>query len=69
MDTKTIREQIATEQGIDVKCVKCYHCAMWGYNCGEVMNSMGESRCQFGGKSNQKTCSFNWCKHFQKEGK
>ena len=54
------RETIAQEQGLacgnDVRC----------YNCGKVMNSMGESRCA---QRKGKTASYQWCKHFACVGK
>lgn len=57
-----IREGIAKEQGLaDGGEIRCYHCQKWGYNCGKVMDSMGQSKCAIC-KSN--TASYQWCKHF-----
>lgn len=58
-----IRENLAVNQGL--KCgenVKCYHCKLWGYNRGKVMNSMGESRCAI---RKERTASYQWCKKFE----
>ena len=61
------RESIAQEQGLACgNDVRCYNCKAWGYNCGKVMNSMGESRCA---QRKGRTASYQWCKHFACVGK
>ena len=61
-----IRENIAKEQGLaNGSEVRCYHCQKWGYNCGKVMDSMGQSRCTL---RKGKTASYQWCKHFNYVG-
>jgi hypothetical protein len=62
-----IRADIATIQGLQrVDAVRCLYCKKWGYNCGEVMNSMGESRCTIRKRHEAKTVSYQWCKKFER---
>ena len=61
-----IRENLANSFGLEeAKDVRCYHCKNWGYNCGKVMDSLGQSKCAL---SKTKTASFQWCKHFDYVG-
>ena len=62
IDLKIVRKEIATACGLEDNDVRCYHCKKWGYNCGKVMNSVGESQCTI---SKYKTASYQWCKHFE----
>lgn len=61
-----MREDLAKSQGLECgKDVRCYHCKKWGYNCGKVMDSMGQSKCAM---RKDKTASYQWCKHFDYVG-
>ena len=63
------RKAIANEHGLkEAADVRCYHCKAWGYNCGKVMNSIGESRCTRRAGRDNKTASYQWCKHFDYVG-
>ena len=63
-----IREDLAKNQGLECgKDARCYHCKKWGYNCGKVMDSMGQSKCTHD-KAKGKTASYQWCKHFEYVG-
>ena len=63
-----MREEIAKSQGHECgKDVRCYHCKKWGYNCGKVMDSMGQSKCTRD-KITGKAASYQWWKHFEYVG-
>ena len=64
-----IRKDLANSFGLEeAEDARCYHCKLWGYNCGKVMDSMGQSKC-YRNKTTGKTASFQWCKHFDYVGK
>ena len=64
-----MREEIAKSQGLECgEDVRCYQCKKWGYNCGKVMGSVGQSKCTRGDKITGKTASYQWCKHFEYVG-
>ena len=66
MTSNEIRKQIADKFNLDdPKDVRCYHCKKWGYNCGKVMDNMGQSKCTM---RRGKTASYQWCKHFDYVG-
>ena len=58
MTTFEIREELANRYNIEIRNVCCYHCEYWGYNCGKVLNSVGESKCMK--RKNERT----WCRQF-----
>ena len=59
-----IRANLAKSQGLEGgNDVRCYHCKKWGYNCGKVIDSMGQSKCTRD-KTTGKTASCQWCKQF-----
>lgn len=63
------KQSIANVQGLDEDAkVRCYYCKKWGYNCGKVMNSVGESRCMCRTGTGAKTASYQWCKKFEYVG-
>ena len=62
------KQAIAEGFGLEAEDVRCYHCKKWGYNCGKVMNSMGESKCVRRTGRDSKTASYQWCKHFDYVG-
>ena len=63
-----MREEIAKSQGLECgKDARCYHCKKWGYNCGKVMDSVGQSKCTRD-KTTGKTASYQWCKRFEYVG-
>lgn len=67
-ELNAIRENIAKSQGLECgNDARCYHCKMWGYNCGKAMDSMGQSKC-YRDKATGKTASYQWCKHFDYVG-
>lgn len=53
-----IREELANRYNLEIRNVCCYHCEYWGYNCGKVLNSVGESKCMK--RKNERT----WCRQF-----
>lgn len=53
-----IREELANRYNFEIRDVCCYHCEYWGYNCGKVLNSVGESKCMK--RKNERT----WCRQF-----
>ena len=61
-----IRRDLAEKNGLKKaeKSVCCFNCKHWGYNCGKVLNSQCESKCQL---RKENTCSSNWCKKFEVE--
>ena len=64
-----IREDLAKSQGLECGSdARCYHCKKWGYNCGKVMDSMGQSKCTMRKGAGSKTASYQWCKHFDYVG-
>lgn len=63
-NTNAMRQELAHHYGLLTSDVRCYHCQQWGYNHGEAMNSMGESRCPLLKTKDNKTASYQWCKHF-----
>lgn len=63
-----MREELAKSQGLECgNDVRCYRCKKWGYNCGKVMDSVGQSKCSRD-KVTGKTASYQWCKHFDYVG-
>ena len=67
-EREKIREDLAKSQGLECgKDARCYHCKKWGYNCGKVMDSMGQSKCTRD-KTTGKTASYQWCEHFDYVG-
>lgn len=68
-DARVIRAELAQASGLDdPKDVRCYHCARWGYNCGKVMDSMGQSRCTIRKGEDAKTASYQFCRKFNYVG-
>ena len=68
-DARVIRAELAQANGFDdPKDVRCYHCKKWGYNCGKVMDSMGQSRCTIRKGKDTKTASYQFCRKFDYVG-
>lgn len=62
-----IRADIASTQGLpQADSVRCLYCKRWGWNRGNAMNSMGESRCAIRKWYEAKTASYQWCKKFER---
>ena len=63
-----IRANLAKSQGLESgNDIRCYHCKKWGYNCGKVMDNMGQSKCTRD-KTTGKTASYQWCNQFDYVG-
>ena len=68
MTAKTIRQELCEQYGYtDPYKVCCYHCKYWGYNCGKVLNSQGESRCTK--RKKDWTWASQYCRGFVPKGK
>lgn len=60
MTALEIRTELAKRYNFSLAKVKCYYCAYWGYNCGKVLNSMGESKCM------KRKCDYSYSAQFCK---
>jgi hypothetical protein len=65
LNLDNMRAELAKQNGLGIsKQVACYYCKHWGYNCGKVITSQFESKCQV---RKENTCSSNWCRRFEVE--
>lgn len=60
---KNIRKELCERYNYtDPYKVACLNCKYWGYNCGKVMNDVGESRCLK--RKSQRTHAVQYCQGF-----
>lgn len=58
-----IKRELAEWYDVEENKVCCYYCKYWGYNCGKVLNNVGESHCLVKKKDN-KTASYQFCRKY-----